>query len=139
MNASPELCRRWLQLGAYYPYSRSHNTLRATDQDPGYWTEVGFPEVTQSAVAALRVRYQLLHYLYTAFYHAHTSGVTVVRPMHHEFPRDAHARTIDQQFLLGGSLLVSPFLFEVRYSTWGLLNPFTDNNFNTFYFSIKPQ
>ncbi len=113
MNAPPELCRRWLQLGAYYPYSRSHNTLHATDQDPGYWAEVGFPEVTQSAVAALRVRYQLLHYLYTVFYHAHTTGSTVVRPMHHVFPHDEASRSIDHQFFLGGSLLVSPFLFEV--------------------------
>ena len=116
MNAPPELCRRWLQLGAYYPYSRSHNTLHATDQDPGYWAEVGFPEVTQSAVAALRVRYQLLHYLYTVFYHAHTTGSTVVRPMHHVFPHDEASRSIDHQFFLGGSLMVNPFLFEVSRS-----------------------
>lgn len=112
-NTNPELCRRWLQLGAFYPFSRSHNNDGSPDQDPGYFAENGNPEVTKAAVESLRARYQLLHYLYTRFYRSNVNGETLVRPLHHEFPQDVPARSVDTQFLLGPSILVNPFLNEV--------------------------
>ena len=78
-EAHAELCKRWLVLGAYYPFSRSHNTIGAPDQDPAVWAEKGHPEVTEAARLALRTRYQLLHYLYTRFYQSHVHGETLVR------------------------------------------------------------
>lgn len=83
------------------------------DQDPGYWAEAGHPEVTRSAVEALTTRYQMLHYLYTAFYRAHVSGNSVVRSLMHHDPYEPEVRPIDEQFLLGSSVLVCPFLYEV--------------------------
>ena len=110
---SPELCRRWYQLGAYYPFSRTHNA-DDQDQDPAYFTDHGYPEVTNSAVAAYRTRYQLMHYLYTSFFRAHQNGETLVRPMHHMYPQDIASRNIDEQFFLGSSIMVNPFLLEVN-------------------------
>lgn len=101
-------------MGAYYPFSRSHNNAGSPDQDPGYWVENGHPEVTKAAVDALRIRYQLLHYLYTRFYRSHALGETVVRPLFHEFPQDVPSRDVNQQFLLGPSILVNPFVEENR-------------------------
>jgi len=115
-NTNAELCRRWFQLGAYYPFCRSHNDLHNTDQDPGYWVEAGHPEVTKAAVDSLRTRYQLLHYLYTRFYRSHVTGETLARPVHHEFPHDEAARNVQEQFFLGSSILVSPFLHENQTS-----------------------
>lgn len=133
---SADLCRRWYQLGAYYPLSRSHNTVNEPDQDPGYWAEHGHPEVTTAAVEALRMRYQLLHYLYTCFYRSHLHGETLVRPLHHIFPSDPTSRSIDQQFFLGPSIMITPFLYENQtqlnayvpnHSEWYKLTK--DNNF----------
>lgn len=107
-DTTEELCARWSQLGAFYPYSRNHNNKHAVDQDPGMWPET----VGKAAKIALEIRYRLLPYLYTLFYLAHTEGHTVVRPLVHEFPEDRRTLGIDDQFLWGGCLMVSPVLKE---------------------------
>ncbi|XP_037793407.1 maltase-glucoamylase, intestinal-like, partial [Penaeus monodon] len=106
-DTTEELCERWMELGAFYPFSRNHNQIDAVDQDPGLWDSVA-----TSSKKALEIRYRLLPYLYTLFYYAHTSGNTVVRPLMHEFPHDRHTLPIDDQFLWGGGLLISPVLAE---------------------------
>ncbi|CAG2172235.1 unnamed protein product, partial [Oppiella nova] len=110
-NTTPQLCRRWHQLGAFYPFARNHNEKSAIDQDPAVWIGRGHPEVTEAARNSLRLRYQLIHYLYTLFYRSQAFGDTVARPLHHEWPRDVVTHDIDTQFLWGRDVLISPFLF----------------------------
>ncbi|KAL4237199.1 hypothetical protein ACF0H5_005579 [Mactra antiquata] len=105
-NNVPELCMRWLQLGAFYPFSRNHNQYDAKDNDPGHFGGL----VAVAAREALQTRYWLLPYLYTLFYKAHTEGTTVVRPLFHEFKMDETAYTIDKQFLWGQALMIVPIL-----------------------------
>ena len=111
-DTNAELCKRWSALGAFYPFSRNHNGDHNIDQDPAVWVDRGHPEVTKAALNSLRLRYQLLPYLYTLFYHAHNHGITIARPVFHEFPMDSNTFTIDEQFMLGTSVLISPFLYE---------------------------
>ncbi|KAK3096704.1 hypothetical protein FSP39_002561 [Pinctada imbricata] len=108
LDTTEELCTRWMQLGAFYPFSRNHNGINVVDQDPGALGE----RVANASREALETRYWLLPYLYTLFHHAHTEGTTVARPLHHEFPNDTYILGIDQQFLWGSSLLVSPILSQ---------------------------
>lgn len=79
-NTTEELCERWMEVGAFYPFSRNHNNIDAPDQDPAQWPDT----VAQSGRKALNIRYRLLPYLYTLFYESHTTGSTVVRPLYHE-------------------------------------------------------
>lgn len=58
----------------------------------------------------MAIRYSLLPYIYTLFHSAHTSGTTVMRALAWEFPNDPSLAAADRQFLLGGSLLVTPVL-----------------------------
>jgi hypothetical protein len=58
----------------------------------------------------MAVRYSLLTYMYTLFYHAHTNGETVMRALAWEFPDDASLRGTFSQFMLGPSILVTPVL-----------------------------
>jgi alpha-glucosidase (family GH31 glycosyl hydrolase) len=60
--------------------------------------------------SALQTRYTLLPYFYTLFFHAHTTGETVARPLFFEFPHDTVTFPIDRQFLVGPALLISPVL-----------------------------
>ena len=107
-DTTPALCQRWMELGAFYPFSRNHNTDDAIDQDP---VALG-PAVVEASRKALKVRYSLLPYLYTLFWNAHVSGSTVARPLFFEFPQDHITYTIDVQFLWGAALMIAPVLTE---------------------------
>ncbi|AWP18876.1 putative lysosomal alpha-glucosidase [Scophthalmus maximus] len=105
-DTTEELCVRWMQLGAFYPFMRNHNDKPNAPQEPYV-----FGKMAQAAMrSALNLRYSLLPFLYTLFYHAHTSADTVARPLFMEFPTDPNCQTIDRQFLWGSSLLISPVL-----------------------------
>ncbi|CAG2100956.1 unnamed protein product [Medioppia subpectinata] len=131
-ETTPELCRRWLQMGAFYPFSRNHNEIHPSDQDPAVWVEKGHPEVTKAAINALNLRYTLLPYLYTLFYRSHTMGQTVARPLVHEFPTDTNTYEIQEQFMWGRSVLISPFLYEKQTEVSAYLP-------NDIWYEILPQ
>ncbi|NXQ19812.1 MGA protein, partial [Peucedramus taeniatus] len=105
-DAQYEMCVRWMQLGAFYPFSRNHNEKGTRRQDPAAWDDK-FKEMSRDV---LNIRYTLLPYLYTLLYDAHAHGSTVVRPVLHEFVGDRTTWDIDEQFLWGPALLISPVM-----------------------------
>uniref|UniRef100_A0A7M4FH22 Integrator complex subunit 1 n=1 Tax=Crocodylus porosus TaxID=8502 RepID=A0A7M4FH22_CROPO len=105
-TTSEELCTRWMQLGAFYPFARNHNTQNEKAQDPTVFSS----EVRTAMKEVLLTRYTLLPFLYTLFHRAHLLGDTVMRPLFFEFPQDMVTYSIDRQFLWGESLLVTPVL-----------------------------
>ncbi|XP_066565478.1 sucrase-isomaltase, intestinal isoform X2 [Amia ocellicauda] len=107
-DTTEELCRRWMQVGAFYPFSRNHNAQGYIPQDPAAFGADSL--LVQTSKKYLNIRYTLLPYLYTLFYMAHTNGDTVVRPMMHEFYTDEATWTVDRQFLWGPYLLITPVL-----------------------------
>lgn len=127
-NTTVKLCQRWMELGAFYPFSRNHNEDTTIDQDP---VALG-PDVVRASLNALRVRYMLLPYLYTLFYKANQFGDTVARPLFFEFPTDKYTYGIDTQFLWGSSVMILPALQEdvtvvhayFPAGTWYLFNAF---------------
>ncbi|XP_054985594.1 maltase-glucoamylase [Sorex araneus] len=110
MNTTEELCTRWMQLGAFYPFSRNHNSKDLMDQDPAFFGENSV--LVKSSRKYLNIRYTLLPYLYTLFYRAHTRGDTVARPLVHEFYTDNSTWDVHQQFLWGPGLLITPVLHQ---------------------------
>uniref|UniRef100_A0A803U0F6 Maltase n=1 Tax=Anolis carolinensis TaxID=28377 RepID=A0A803U0F6_ANOCA len=110
LNATEELCRRWLQVGAFYPFSRNHNGENNDHNDPASFGKDSL--LVNSTKHYLNIRYTLLPYLYTLFYKAHAHGETVVRPVLHEFYSDEATWAIDRQFLWGPGLLITPVLDE---------------------------
>ncbi|NXN30663.1 LYAG glucosidase, partial [Nycticryphes semicollaris] len=105
-DTSEELCVRWTQLGAFYPFMRNHNDHGARPQEP-----FAFSPAAQAAMRnVLRLRYSLLPFLYTLFHRAHSAGETVARPLFLEFPKDPNTWAVDRQLLWGGGLLITPVL-----------------------------
>ncbi|KAK2096764.1 hypothetical protein P7K49_025798 [Saguinus oedipus] len=110
LDAPEELCRRWMQLGAFYPFSRNHNGQGYKDQDPASFGADSL--LLNSSRHYLNIRYTLLPYLYTLFFRAHSRGDTVARPLLHEFYGDNNTWDVHQQFLWGPGLLITPVLEE---------------------------
>lgn len=104
-NTDEELCNRWMQLSAFFPFYRNHNTLSAIPQEPYRWASV-----IEASKAAMNIRYSILPYFYTLFHLAHTTGSTVMRALAWEFPNDPSLAAVDTQFLVGPSLMVVPVL-----------------------------
>lgn len=100
-----------MQLSAFFPFYRNHNTLSANSQEPFRWASVA--EATKTA---MHIRYSILPYMYTLIHKAHTTGSTVMRALAWEFPNDPSLAGVDTQFLLGPSILVTPVL-EPQVST----------------------
>ncbi|KAJ9616724.1 hypothetical protein H2200_000443 [Cladophialophora chaetospira] len=114
-NSDEELCNRWMQLSAFFPFYRNHNVLSANSQEAYVWASV-----IDATKTAMNVRFQLLPYLYTLFYNAHTLGDTVMRALAWEFPNDPSLANADRQFFLGPSILVTPVLLQGATSVHGV-------------------
>jgi alpha-glucosidase len=103
--AMAELYTRWMQFGIFCPLSRAHHE---GDNAVEPWM---FGEVAEkNTKAAIEFKYQLFPYLYTYSRKAHDIGLPITRGLFMEYPNDAEAAKIDNQFIFGEELLVAPVL-----------------------------
>ncbi|MGH7718239.1 MAG: TIM-barrel domain-containing protein [Gemmatimonadaceae bacterium] len=107
---SPELFARWVQVGAYSPFFRTHTSANTADQEPWSFGE----QVEEISRTFITRRYRLLPYLYSLFWEAHRSGAPPMRPLfwHHQRDSMVYRPEYQQQFLLGERLLVAPVTRE---------------------------
>jgi alpha-glucosidase len=103
---TPELFARWMQIGALYPFARTHSMWLKPRQEP--WRFGARVEAISRAALGLRMR--LLPYLYGLFHEAAACGTPPWRPLFFEFPDDPEAARVDDQVMLGPSLLLAPVL-----------------------------
>ncbi|KZP29132.1 glycoside hydrolase family 31 protein [Athelia psychrophila] len=110
-NSDEELCNRWMQAAAFLPFFRNHNTLGAIGQEPYRWDSVA--DASRIAIGA---RYALLPFIYTQLATASRDGTPPTRALFYEFPTQPELFGVDQQWLIGDSVLVTPVM-EVNTSS----------------------
>lgn len=75
-NTTDELCARWMQVGALYPFARSHNEDVSTDQEPYALGDV----VLNTSKLSLKLRYSILRQYYSIFVKSKGLG-SIYRPL----------------------------------------------------------
>ncbi|KAJ3044472.1 hypothetical protein HDV00_001899 [Rhizophlyctis rosea] len=101
-NPEPELLVRWYQLGAFQPFFRAHAHIDTKRREPWLFGE----PYTGLIRDAIRERYKILPYIYTLAWESYLNGAPIMRPMFWEDIEDEGTFGIDDQFLLGRSILV---------------------------------
>jgi len=99
-----ELLVRSYQISFLAPFCRNHKQIDAYDQEP--WR---FGTYYEDIIRKyLKLRYQLLPFLYTTLEEAHRTGVPLFRPLVLNYPEDANTYNLDDEFMIGDDLLVAP-------------------------------
>ncbi|HEX3875383.1 MAG TPA: TIM-barrel domain-containing protein [Bryobacteraceae bacterium] len=102
---------RWMEFGAFVPVFRVHGGNNEKRQPWVYG-----PIAEAAAKRAMRLRYDLMPYIYSNAREATESGIGVVRPLFWEFPQDDRCSEQTNAWMFGDALLVSPIV-ELGQST----------------------
>ncbi|SEL42388.1 TIM-barrel domain-containing protein [Parapedobacter koreensis] len=105
LEAWRELNARWYQYGAFLPLFRAHGQFPY--REPFHIAPDGHPAYS-SMRYYIELRYRLLPYTYSLAGNTYLHHDTMLRGLAMDFPRDTRALDINDQFLFGPSLLVSP-------------------------------
>ena len=107
-DCTEELLVRWMQFGNLTPFARNHNMAGRVDQYPWSFGEESLRIIRE----AIKLRYRLMPYIYSAFVKAAETGVPIQRPLVFDYQDDPMVRDIDDEYLFGESLLVAPIYEE---------------------------
>ncbi len=101
-----ELYTRWIQLGVFHPFCRAHSSGDHGDQEPWSFDE----EVIGIVRKFIEIRYQLLPYLYTAFWKYIRHGVPILKSLVIYDQEDTQTHFRSDEFIFGDKILVCPIL-----------------------------
>ena len=101
-NVTEDLLIRWLSFGVFTPLMRNHSARGTRTQ------EVYQFESTELFRTIIEVRYMLLPYLYSEFMKAALEDTMMFRPLGFCYGQDEVARSIEDQLLVGDSIMIAP-------------------------------
>ncbi|MGO4271493.1 TIM-barrel domain-containing protein, partial [Paenibacillus sp. TAF58] len=108
-----ELYARWFQYGAFLPMFRSHGT--DTPREVWRFGEPGEP-VYDAIVKFLRLRYELMPYIYSLSAQVYLHDYTLMRALSFDFRHDPNTYNIGDQFMFGPAFLVNPVTEPMYYN-----------------------
>ena len=101
-----ELFARWIQLGVFHAFCRVHSSGDHGNQEP--WTFGD--EITDIVRKFIELRYQLLPYLYTAFWQQVDEGLPIIQSLVLFDQDDVNTHYRNDEFIFGDKILVCPIL-----------------------------
>jgi alpha-glucosidase (family GH31 glycosyl hydrolase) len=100
-----ELATRWVQFGVFSPVTRLHSSLSLFNSKEPWRFDEHAERVMKSF---LRLRHQLVPYLYTMNRRAHLENMPLVAPVYYEHPDEDAAYRCPNEYLFGTAFLVAP-------------------------------
>ena len=98
----PELFVRWFEWGVFQPITRAHGEREHNE----VWA---YGKQAEAILAKyLRLRYQLIPYIYSLGYHTYQTGAPYTRALFMDFPDDPKVADIRDEYMFGPALLVAP-------------------------------
>jgi alpha-D-xyloside xylohydrolase len=98
----PELYVRWFEYGAFQPNFRTHGTRPQNE----VWSYGKQAEPILEKF--LRLRYELMPYIYSLGYHVNHTGAPFMRGLFMDFGDDPKVANIGDEYMFGPALLVAP-------------------------------
>ncbi|MBK9991619.1 MAG: glycoside hydrolase family 31 protein [Verrucomicrobia bacterium] len=105
-RADGELLARSYQVACFAPFFRNHAAVDVYDHEPWRFG----PQYEVIVRKYIKLRYQLLPYLYTCIEEAHRTGLPLFRPLLLNFQSDPAVANLDDQFMFGDALMAAPIL-----------------------------
>ncbi|MDR1257668.1 MAG: alpha-xylosidase [Tannerellaceae bacterium] len=103
VSTPEELYRRWLPFGFLSSHSRAHG---APPTEPWLYNEKFVQAFRQSA----ELKYKLMPYVYAQARECTEKGLPMVRALFVEFPDDAGAWLVEDEYMFGSQILVAPLI-----------------------------
>ncbi|MDE6387767.1 MAG: glycoside hydrolase family 31 protein [Lachnospiraceae bacterium] len=103
-DTTPELMARWVQVGCFSPLFRNHCAKGSMNQEPWLFGD----SVLSIYRKYVELRYSLLPYFYDLCRVCEQTGLPIIRPLVLHYENDINVRNMNDEFLVGESLLVAP-------------------------------
>jgi len=100
-----ELYARWMEFGTFTPMMRSHGADAPREI---YQFGKKGDKVYDAAERYINIRYRLLPYIYSTSWDVTANQSSMMRALVMDFPNDKNALNINDEYMFGKSLLVSP-------------------------------
>jgi alpha-glucosidase (family GH31 glycosyl hydrolase) len=102
-DVSDDLLYRWYQASVYFPFMRGHADLKTKRREPWLLSSTLRIKIQKTIMQ----RYEILPYLYTAFYLSYVRTWPIVMPLWMKY-KEKEVFDIEDEFMFGPSLLVRP-------------------------------
>lgn len=101
-NVTEELLLRWMALGVFTPLMRNHSALGTRRQEVYRYKNIdAFRNI-------ITLRYALLPYIYSEYMKAVINDDMLFKPLGFVYSEDAAAKRVEDQLLLGESIMIAP-------------------------------
>lgn len=101
-DTTEDLLQRWLQFGIFTPLMRNHSAMGTREQEAYRFSN------REDLKRTIQLRYCLLPYLYSEYMKAALHNEMLFTPLSFAYPDDSFASQVEDQLLLGESLMLAP-------------------------------
>ena len=105
-DSEPDLLSVYYEAALFFPIYRNHKIKNANEQElfllPAYYQE--------RILKAINTRYKFLPYIMELARKSSSNGEPIIRPLFYDYPNDSDAYSVEDEYMLGESVLHAPVI-----------------------------